>query len=151
MDFLISANYNLLNLFLLSFLASTILPLGSEWLLISLLINGQRPEHVVIIATIGNTLGGLTTFAFGSYGSNFITNKILRISKGESERAMKIYQKYGYWSLLLSWLPIIGDPLCFLAGSLKLSPLLATSFIFLGKFTRYFTLAFITINGMKIG
>ncbi len=138
-------NNGLPGLFCLSFLAATVLPLGSEWLLVTLLMQGQSAPQVVAIATIGNFLGGLTTYGLGYYGSTFITTKILRISTKDSGKAMQLYQKYGVWSLLLSWVPIIGDPLCLVAGSLKLHPALFAVFVFIGKGARYWALAYVTL------
>lgn len=141
-------HHSLTGLFLLSFLAATILPLGSEWFLVALLIRGLDPVQLVSIATIGNFLGGVTTYGIGYYGSGFITEKILRISEKDTGKAMNLYQKYGSWSLLLSWVPIIGDPLCLVAGSLKLKPALFSVMVFTGKGARYTLLAYLTLKGM---
>ena len=146
MDFFLTTD-SLYSLFLLSFLAATVLPLGSEWLLVTLLIQGQSATDVVLIATVGNVLGGLTTYGLGYYGSTFITTKVLRISQDNSGQAMKTYQKYGSWSLLLSWVPLIGDPLCLVAGSLKLHPATFTVLVTLGKGARYCLLAYVTLLG----
>ena len=73
--------------------------------------------------------------------------KILRISDQESGKAMAIYGRYGSWSLLFSWVPIIGDPLCLVAGSLKLHPLIFSLFVFSGKLARYWLLAQATVMG----
>ncbi len=145
MDFFLTTN-GLYGLFLLSFLAATVLPLGSEWLLVTLIFQGLPPGQIIMVATLGNFLGGLTTYGLGFYGSTFITTKILRISTKESSRAMKLYSKYGSWSLLLSWLPIIGDPLCLIAGSLKLSLAPFTILVLIGKGARYAILAYITMQ-----
>lgn len=140
--------HGLYGLFLLSFLAATILPLGSEWLLVTLIIQGQAVPQAIMVATIGNFLGGLTTYGLGYYGASFITTKILRIASKDSSRAMQLYRKYGSWSLLLSWVPIIGDPLCLVAGSLKLHPALFSVFVFVGKGARYTLLAYITVQSV---
>ena len=148
MDFLIN-NYSLISLFCLSFLAATVLPLGSEWLLIALIVQGEPASQVITVATIGNFIGGLTTYGLGYYGSNFINTRILRISEANLGKAMTFYQKYGSWSLLLSWVPIIGDPLCLIAGSLKLHPFTFSFFVFTGKLARYTLLAYLTIQGIR--
>ncbi len=142
-------NHELLALFTLSFLAATILPLGSEWYLIALIVRGLDVPSVVTVATIGNVLGGLTTYGLGYLGSVFITTKILRISAGDTGKAMGIYQRYGSWSLLLSWVPIIGDPLCLVAGSLKLHPFIFSTLIFIGKCGRYGALAYLTVQSVS--
>ena len=135
-------------LFGLSFLAATVIPLGSEWLLVALLLQGHELGAVVTVATIGNFLGGCTTYGIGYLGSAFVMEKILRISEQESGKAMTIYSRYGSWSLLLSWLPIIGDPLCLVAGSLKLHPFIFSILVFSGKLGRYWLLAQVTIMGV---
>ncbi|ORJ62893.1 YqaA family protein [Geothermobacter hydrogeniphilus] len=103
-------------LFLLSFAASTLLPLGSEWLLVALLAVGKDPLACVLTATVGNTLGALTSYLIGFYGADWLNKRVLRISPDRQRRAARWYQQFGSWSLLFSWLPIIGDPLCLLAG-----------------------------------
>ncbi len=67
-------------LFLLSFLASTLVPLGSEWLLAVLLLNGFDPFMVVPVATVGNSCGALTTYAIGLWGGPFLVQRFLRVS-----------------------------------------------------------------------
>ncbi len=134
---------NLPVLFALSFLAATVLPIGSEWLLVLMLMNGQYPVSPVLIATFGNYLGGCTTFLIGIWGSDMVIKKILRLQKSDLERAKQLYGKYGSWSLLLSWLPVIGDPLCLLAGIFKTGFLRFSILVFSGKFARYATLAYL--------
>ncbi|NOQ46044.1 MAG: DedA family protein [Desulfobulbaceae bacterium] len=107
-------------LFVLSFLAATVLPLGSEWLLIGLILKSCNVENVVVVATVGNYLGACTTYGIGLWGSAFFMQRVLRIDADQTEKAAAIFQKYGSWSLMLSWLPLVGDPLCLVAGSLRL-------------------------------
>lgn len=139
-------DHGLSALFIVSFLAATVIPLGSEWLLIALLLQGQAPTPVVGVATLGNFLGACTTYGLGYWGSTFVAQKILRISEQEASRTMAIYSRYGSWSLLFSWLPIIGDPLCLVAGSLRFRPLHFAMLVFSGKLARYWLLAKITIG-----
>lgn len=133
-------------LFTLSFLAATIVPIGSEWLLVMMILTGFSPIHTVLTATAGNFLGGCTTYFIGTYGSDFIKKKLLRIGDTELIRAEKIYTKYGSWSLLLSWLPIIGDPLCLLAGIFKIGFIRFSLLVFSGKFLRYTTLTLLILQ-----
>jgi len=133
-------------LFLLSFLAATVVPIGSEWLLVVMILSGFSPASTVITATIGNYLGGCTTYIIGLYGSDFLIKKLLRIGNSELKRAKRIYLKYGSWSLLLSWLPVVGDPLCLLAGIFKIHFIRFSFLVFTGKFLRYTTLAMLTIQ-----
>lgn len=107
-------------LFLSAFGAATLLPLQSELVLLSLLI---QPEYNVIalllMATLGNVLGSCVNWWLGLKAEQFKHRKWFPVSAVQLEKAQGFYQKYGIWSLLLSWLPIIGDPLTLLAGMLK--------------------------------
>ncbi len=124
-------------LFLLSFLAATLIPLGSEWLLLTLILHGFSPTQVVAVATIGNVLGAFVTYGIGIWGSDFFMKKLLRVDEKQSAKAMEMFQRYGTVSLLFAWLPIIGDPLCLAAGILRVRPLLFLVLVSIGKFGRY--------------
>lgn len=143
-DFL--ASHGLPALFLLSFLASTLIPLGSEWLLVSLLLRGADPVEVVALATAGNTLGAFTTYLIGLYGGNVLIRRVLRIDDRARNRAERIYTRYGCWSLLLSWLPVIGDPLCLVGGLLRVRFARFALLVFSGKLARYVTICWLTLD-----
>ncbi len=130
-------------LFLLSFLASTILPVGSEWLLIVMIRQGFSPVDVVLTASLGNFLGAATTYLVGVWGSDFLIGTVLRVSDGHLDRAKTIYGRYGKWSLLLSWLPVVGDPLCLVAGMFRVGFYRFALLVYVGKFSRYAALAFL--------
>ncbi len=149
MEFLyaITDSPGLPSLFLLSFLAATILPIGSEWLLVILILQGLSPANVIITASIGNFLGACTTYLIGIWGSDFFIRSVLRISAEQLARSRKVYEKYGTWSLLLSWLPVVGDPLCLLAGLFGVGFGRFSLLVFVGKFARYAALAFLTLQG----
>ncbi len=141
--------YGLISLFLVSFCASTLLPLGSEWLLVVLLLQGSHPASTVAIATLGNSLGSGSTYFIGNYGSDWVVNKLLRTDKKHQQRAESWFNRYGSWTLLLAWLPVIGDPLCFVSGMLK-TPLLRFSVLVIaGKGLRYSVLALLTLQGIE--
>ncbi len=142
--------YGLLSLFLLSFCASTLLPLGSEWLLVALLLQGNNPVTTVIVATLGNSLGSGSNYLIGYYGGEWLAEKILRINKQKQQQAKRWFNHYGSWSLLLAWLPVIGDPLCLVSGMLK-TPLLHFSLLVTtGKGVRYLSLALLTLQGAEM-
>ena len=143
-DFLL--HHSLTVLFVLSFLAATILPLGSEWLVVTLILQAHQIEDVVIVATLGNFLGACTTYGIGLWGSSFLVTKILRIDEARFNKTVLLYRKYGSWSLLLSWVPIIGDPLCLVSGSFRLNFLLFSLLTFSGKLTRYIVVATVTVS-----
>lgn len=134
-------------LFLLSFLAATILPLGSEWLLVVLILQGFSPSSVVLAASVGNFLGACTTYLVGMWGSELFIRSVLRVSDRQVARSRNLYEKYGVWSLLFSWLPVVGDPLCLLAGLFKVGFGRFSFLVFVGKFSRYATLAFFVLKG----
>jgi membrane protein YqaA with SNARE-associated domain len=123
-------------LFISGFLSATLLPGGSEAGLIATLSLQQYSVPLVIaVATIGNTLGGLTNYWIGI----FIPNRTQ--SEKHGHKAIGWLQKYGYWTLLLSWLPVIGDPLCLAAGWLRMKFLPCVILIAVGKALRYAVLS----------
>ena len=136
-------------LFFLSFLAATVLPLGSEWLLVAMLAAGEfDPSSSVAVATIGNTLGACTTYAIGIWGGAYLINKVLRIDEPTQQKAERFYNKWGQWSLLLSWVPIIGDPLCLVGGLARMRFSLFLVLVLIGKFVRYALLAWATVQAV---
>lgn len=141
------AEYGLLSLFLISFCASTLLPLGSEWLLVALLLQGSNPVTTVIVATLGNSLGSGTNYLIGYYGGDWLAEKLLRIDKNQQLRAESWFNRYGNWALLLAWLPIIGDPLCLVSGMLKTPIMRFSLLVVVGKGLRYAFLTLLTLQG----
>ncbi|AZQ09742.1 YqaA family protein [Shewanella khirikhana] len=118
-----------------AFLAATLLPGGSEVLLLALV--KSSPElwlGLFMAATLGNTLGALTSLGLGRLGRIAWEPEQLSASQ---RHAMALVEKYGVWSLLLSWAPVIGDILCVLAGWLRLPLLASTVLILIGKALRY--------------
>ena len=136
------------SLFLVSFLASTLLPLGSEWLLVMMLASGYGPLSTVAIATAGNYLGAVTTYLIGMFGGAWLVTKVLRMSSEQQERARNQYRRYGAFSLLFSWLPIVGDPLCMVGGALRINFWLFSLLVFTGKLARYAVAAWITLHSL---
>jgi membrane protein YqaA with SNARE-associated domain len=127
-------------LFTSAFISSTIAPGGSEAVLAYMVSVGNfAPAQLIIIASIGNTLGALTTWWLGSLAATkFPAESVLADNK---QKAVAWVRKYGYWSLLLSWLPVIGDGLCFASGWLRLAFLPACLAIGVGKVVRYAVVA----------
>ena len=124
-------------LFLISFLAATLLPLGSEWLLAALIVGGTDPVSAVAVATVGNVLGALTTWGIGLLGGPWLIGRVLRISAADQQKAEALYHRWGLWSLLLAWAPVIGDPLCLIGGLFRVRLLPFTALVFIGKSVRY--------------
>jgi len=138
-EFLLAWGYPAL--FLLSFLAATVLPLGSEWLLAVLLADGYAASPVVLVATAGNTLGALTTWGVGFWGSDWLIGRVVRVDPETRARAEAQFTRWGSWALLWSWLPVIGDPLCLVAGALRVSWPRFVLLVLTGKFARYTAVA----------
>jgi membrane protein YqaA with SNARE-associated domain len=139
------AHYGYPALFLVSFLASTLIPLGSEWLLVTLVLQKHDPLATVAVATAGNYLGACTSYLLGIYGGTMLIEKVLRIGKPERERAERLFARYGSWTLLFSWLPVVGDPLCLAGGLLKVDFVRFSTLVAAGKLARYATVAWLTI------
>lgn len=122
---------SLWTLFAASFLAATLLPGGSEAVLFGVVtFEPARAPLAVVVATVGNTLGGLSSYLIGRV-----------LPQGRPLKGLAAVQRYGSPVLLLSWVPIIGDALCVAAGWLRLNALLAALFIALGKLARYVMIA----------
>ena len=119
-----------------SFLASTLLPGGSEAVLVYSHTQGiASPQTLLLIASLGNTLGGLSNWLIGWY----LKNRLFKpdLEKPAQKKALHRIRKYGSSLLLFSWLPVIGDPLCLAAGWGGIRLLPAVLFIAVGKVTRY--------------
>lgn len=129
-------DYGLLGLFVSSFISSTILPGGSEAVLASLALYDHHGMAVLLlVATAGNTLGGLSSWLIG-----FLVARRWpagRLEKPAHRRAVAWLQRHGSPILLLSWLPVIGDPLCVAAGWLRINFWLSALLIAAGKLSRY--------------
>lgn len=141
MEFLIAYGYPAL--FGISFLAATVVPLGSEWLLAALLIKGLDPNLLLLSATAGNVLGAQTTWAIGIWGGPFLMERVLRIDAASREKAQRIYNRWGSWSLLFAWVPVVGDPLCLVGGLFRMGFLRFSLLVAIGKFGRYAFLIYV--------
>ena len=136
MDFAFGAEAGLAGLFLASFLAATLLPGGSEAVLAALLlVHPGQAAAALLLATLGNTLGGMTTWAMG----RMLPRKPL--SGETAERHVATLRRYGAPTLLLAWTPIVGDALCAAAGWLRLPWLPCAVWMALGKGARYLLVA----------
>ncbi|WP_292462082.1 YqaA family protein [Methanolobus sp.] len=135
--------YTYLSLFITSFLASTVLPLGSEALVILLIKSNHNFYAVVLLATVGNYLGACTTYYLGLKGRSGVIEKYLSISKKELEKADRWFTRYGSYALLFTWLPLIGDAITAVGGLLKLDFRVFSLYVFTGKFVRYLALAYL--------
>ena len=126
-------------LFISSFISSTLFPGGSEAVLAYLSSEQQHPAFLLlIISTAGNTLGGMTSWGIGwLIAKKYSSEKLL---KPNQQLAVNRIKRFGSPLLLLSWLPVIGDPLCVAAGWLRIHWLTAMLFIGVGKALRYWVI-----------
>jgi membrane protein YqaA with SNARE-associated domain len=133
------------SLFLSALISSTLFPGGSEALLLYKLNEGGDAVTLVLIATIGNVLGSLITYGMGRLGNEAVHKKWLRMDEAKVARAEVWFGKYGMPSLLLAWLPVVGDPLCLVAGLLRCGILPFLLLVTIGKAARYALLAWAVI------
>lgn len=138
--------WGLPGLFLLSFVAATVFPVASEAGLAAAVLSGLDPLACVSMATLGNTAGAVTTWALGRWGSRSLLHRLLRMDETDRERAERMFSRYGSWSLLLAWAPVIGDPLCLIAGLFNLSLPRFLPPVFIGKLVRYGVIAWMTVR-----
>lgn len=137
-------------LFIASFLASTILPLGSEVLVVLLINRGFDTVLIIMIASVGNYLGACTTYYLGLRGRTDVIEKFFSISEEQLKRTDRLFSKYGTFLLLFTWMPLIGDAIAATGGILKLDFKTYSIYVFMGKLARYMILAYITVSTMAI-
>ncbi len=107
-------------LFASALVAATILPMQSEAVLVGLLVAGNHPVTLlVLVATVGNVLGSVINWVLGRYLLRFKNRRWFPASDRQLDRAQGWYRRYGRWSLLGSWLPLVGDPLTVVAGVMR--------------------------------
>jgi membrane protein YqaA with SNARE-associated domain len=131
-------------LFFSAFISSTIAPGGSEAVLAYMVSAGSYDvQFLVFVAAIGNTLGAMTTWGLGALAAKKFPVATLLPEK--KQNALNLVKKRGIWVLFFSWLPVIGDALCFAGGWLKLPLLPACLVILSGKFGRYAFVAWVFV------
>ncbi len=121
-------------------LSSTLFPGGSEALLLYRLHQGDEPVASVLTATAGNVLGSLITYGMGRFGRQAVQRRSQKPNR-HITRAEHWFNRFGRPSLLLAWLPVVGDPLCLVAGVLRVSVVSFLLLVTLGKLARYAALA----------
>lgn len=133
-------------LFFVALLSASILPLQSEAVLVGLLLSESHPVWLLlVVASTGNVLGSLLNWYLGKYLQHFQHRRWFPVKPTQLDKASRWYQKYGKWSLLLSWVPIIGDPLTVIAGVLREPFVPFLLLVTVAKVSRYLVLAGITL------
>lgn len=132
----------LLGLFASSFLSATLLPGSSEAALVALLaMGGSSPAVLVLVATVGNVLGSVVNWVMGRFFAHFRDRPWFPVDRRSYERAAAWYRGMGVWSLLLAWVPVVGDPLTAVAGALRVDIRTFIILVTLGKAGRYLFIA----------
>ena len=127
-----------LSLFVISFLAATILPFSSELTLAGLIVTSNYDNLLLlIVASFGNVLGSVVNWALGFYSRNLSSKKWFPFKETQIEKSSKWFRKFGKWSLLFAWVPVLGDPLTLIAGLLRVNFLDFIILVAIGKVTRY--------------
>ena len=127
-----------LSLFAISFLAATILPFSSELTLAGLIATSDYDNLLLlIVVSFGNVLGSVVNWALGSYSRNLTTKKWFPFKETQIERSSNWFRKFGKWSLLFAWVPVLGDPLTLVAGILRVKFIDFIILVAIGKVSRY--------------
>ena len=127
-----------LSLFFISFLAATVLPFSSELTLAGLISTSNYDNLILlVVASFGNVLGSVFNWGLGFYARNLTIKKWFPFKETQIERSSKWFSKFGKWSLLFAWVPIVGDPLTFVAGLLRVRFFDFIILVAIGKVSRY--------------
>ena len=127
----------LLGLFIGCFLAATVVPFSSDALYIVILYATSKPVECLVVGTLGNWLGGVTTYWLGRLAKWEWLEKTFKVKRETLDKQKRLIDKYGVWIALLSWIPIVGDVISLALGFYK-SPAVWTLFLLLvGKFGRF--------------
>jgi len=129
-------------LFFVAFLSATLLPGSSEVMLAGVLANGDvSTAMAIMVATLGNALGSCVNWGIGRYLAHFRNAKWFPVKPQNFERYSAWYDKWGVWSLLLSWAPVIGDPLTVIAGIARTALPVFLIIVLIAKLLRYMVVA----------
>ena len=133
-----------LSLFIISFLAATILPFSSELTLAGLMATSSYDNLLLlVVASLGNILGSVVNWILGFYSRNLSTKKWFPFKDKQIEKSSKWFNKFGRWSLLFAWVPIIGDPLTLAAGLLRVKFIEFLILVTIGKVSRYLVIFYL--------
>jgi len=134
-EFLLQLGYP--GLFIMAFLAATILPISSEIFVALMTVSGYSTIPILLTASLGNFLGASTNYFAGKYGNDFILSRFIKVNPKTQKRTEFLYKKYGSPFLFFSFLPIVGDPMCIIPGIFHLNFRTFTFWVFTGRALRY--------------
>ncbi|WP_114393305.1 YqaA family protein [Oleisolibacter albus] len=136
-----------LSMFVVAFGAATVLPIQSEILLVGLLLQHEyNPALLVLVASVGNTLGSCVNWYMGRWLRHLAEKPWFPAPEKALAKAERFYKKYGLWSLLLAWTPFLGDPLTIVAGSLRVPFLPFVLMVGAGKAARFLAVTLATLQ-----
>lgn len=125
-------------LFLSAFLAATILPVSSEVMLAGLIVAGRGdPGLLLVVATIGNTLGSVVNWVLGRGIDSLRNRRWFPVTADRYEQASRIFRRFGEWTLLFAWLPVVGDAFTIAAGAARVNLGVFVVLVAIGKAARY--------------
>ena len=134
-------------LFLSAFLSATLLPGSSEALLTGLVVSGRgEPWLLLAAAVIGNVLGSLVNWICGRFLAAFRDRKWFPVSPRRYAQAAGWFERYGVWSLLFAWAPVVGDPLTVIAGAFRVGFLPFLLLVTIGKLVRYLFILWVALS-----
>ena len=133
-----------LSLFVISFLAATILPFSSELTLAGIMAASSYDNLLLlIVASLGNILGSVVNWILGFYSRNLSKKNWFLFKDEQIKKSSKWFNKFGKWSLLLAWVPIVGDPLTLAAGLLRVKFVEFLILVTIGKVSRYLVIFYL--------
>lgn len=139
----------MIGLFMTGLVAGSFLPLPSETALIAMLLHSSYPVWLLlVVSTVGNVVGSVINWAIGRALEKFRHRRWFPASEEQLEKAQRWYHRYGRWSLLMSWVPIVGDPLTVIAGVMREPLWFFLILVTIAKFARYAVIAALTLQWM---
>ena len=140
-------SYGPWGMFLSAFLAGSILPFSSETVMVALVAVGVNPWLLLLTASAGNTLGGITCYSLGLIASPEWLQRTFRIKDKYMQRARSLVHRWGFWMGLLCWLPLLGEALLIPLGIMRSRPILTNLMMILGRTLRY---AFVLLSALGV-
>lgn len=138
-----------LSLFFTALIAATLFPLSSEALLVALLYQHYSPLLLWLVAISGNTLGSCINWYLGKECLRWQDKNWFPVNSTQLARAQQQFQRYGLWSLLFAWVPVVGDPLTLIAGVMRISFWKFVALVALGKAVRYGLIIYIALQALS--